>query len=97
MKVIATKNGFFGGNRIHVGQEFDVKEGVKGKWFTPKDGYKAPEPKKDDENPLTAHQFSRQKSESFVELMKRNAAPSSAVNDPDPDTKRKHGRPKKEE
>lgn len=35
MRVIASKVGFFGGNRIRVGQVFDVPEGTTGKWFQP--------------------------------------------------------------
>ena len=35
MRVIATKMGFYGGNRIRVGQEFNVPEGFTGKWFVP--------------------------------------------------------------
>lgn len=35
MQVIATKVGFYRGSRIREGQEFDVPEGTKGKWFKP--------------------------------------------------------------
>lgn len=30
----ATKMGFYNGKRIRPGQQFSVKEGIKGKWFT---------------------------------------------------------------
>lgn len=35
MNVIATEAGFFKGRRIRAGQEFEVPEGTKGKWFVP--------------------------------------------------------------
>lgn len=35
MKVIATKQGFYGKIR-EIGDEFDVKEGEKASWFAPK-------------------------------------------------------------
>lgn len=47
MRVIATKLGFYAGNRIRVGQVFDVPEGTTGKWFQPFAGTEKPvEPKK---------------------------------------------------
>ena len=35
MRVIATKMGFYKGSRVRVDQEFDVPEGMTGKWFSP--------------------------------------------------------------
>lgn len=35
MKVIATKMGFFNGNRQREGSEFEVPDGTKGSWFVP--------------------------------------------------------------
>ena len=46
MRVIATKMGFYGGSRVHVGQVFDVPDGVTGKWFAPEESDVQPdEPK----------------------------------------------------
>jgi hypothetical protein len=33
MRVVATAVGFYKGSRKRPGQEFDVPEGTKGKWF----------------------------------------------------------------
>ena len=33
MKVKALEAGFYNGNRVRQGQEFEVPEGTKGKWF----------------------------------------------------------------
>ena len=35
MRVIAIKEGFFGGKRVRAGQVFEVPAGAKGKWFAP--------------------------------------------------------------
>lgn len=35
MEVIATKEGFFGGERKRVGDKFEVQDGCKAKWFEP--------------------------------------------------------------
>lgn len=35
MKVKATTDGFYGGERKRAGAVFEVKDGTKGKWFEP--------------------------------------------------------------
>lgn len=42
MKVKAIETGFFNGSLVEPGQEFEVPEGAKGKWFVPTGEYKAP-------------------------------------------------------
>lgn len=44
MKVKAIETGFFNGSLVEPGQEFEVPEGTKGKWFVPTGEYK-PAPK----------------------------------------------------
>jgi len=45
-KVVAIKDGFFGGSRQRVGSVFDVPKGTKGTWFVaaPKAAEPAPAP-----------------------------------------------------
>jgi len=42
MKVIALQAGFYGNSRVRIGQEFEVPEGTKGRWFEPVEHNKAP-------------------------------------------------------
>lgn len=41
MKVQALTDGFYGGARQRAGSVFDVKDGVKAKWFEPVDAKEA--------------------------------------------------------
>lgn len=53
MKVRATADGFYGGERKRAGAVFEVKDGIKSKWFVPVSDakaapVKAPKAKKDE-------------------------------------------------
>lgn len=77
-KVIALKDGFYGGNRIREGQKFSVSDTAKGKWFVDEAGFKEPEPLPNFEN---GRQGVKAHSQSFINLMKQAPVP-----EPEPET-----------
>lgn len=59
MKVKAIDVGFFNGSLVEAGQEFEVPEGTKGKWFVPAGEYKAPAKAKAKAQPTTLSEIAK--------------------------------------
>ncbi|KAA3649393.1 MAG: hypothetical protein DWQ11_18805 [Proteobacteria bacterium] len=68
MKVRAIKAGYYGGSRRREGEVFDVKDGVKAKWFAPAEMPALAKPK----------QARGKAPETFSDLAKQDAASVSA-------------------
>lgn len=76
MKVKALEAGFYNGNRVRQGQEFEVPEGTKGKWFVALAEVKAtesPKAKGKKAEPQTLSEAAHQDVQGFNEALNPQA------------------------
>ena len=76
MKVKALEAGFYNGNRVRQGQEFEVPEGTKGKWFVALAEVKAteaPKTKGKKAEPQTLSEAAHQDVQGFNEALNPQA------------------------
>lgn len=67
MRVVALERGFFGGNPVEVGEEFEVPEGRKAHWYAPVNtAPKAAKPPRKDE-PKALSAMGKEPAKSFVD------------------------------
>lgn len=69
MKVIALTQGFYGGEPIAPGTEFEVPEGSKSRWYAPVGNEpKAPKARAKREEPQALSQLGKETARSFTDV-----------------------------